>query len=101
MKDYNATIINDTYKKFYNRKANFKFDKIMMILVTGDIFENDILVKEPDCIRYLTPKEIRHKLDSCNDLNDLTKFYLAECDSKLKTYDPRDIQNNLKKINLL
>ena len=98
-----TAIVQQVYEDFQarNTKDNFKFSLDMVTLIMGNIFENDFYFTENGKDRRQTNEELIHTLDNCSFLNEITKFYLSECKKNLGDFDPRDIEKNLKKLNLL
>lgn len=95
-----SKIVKDSYELLHS-KAEFKFTPPMIIMLKGNIFANDVMVEEKGKFRYQTPTEMIDTLNASKDVTELTHFYLNQCDQKLGTYDPRDIENNLQKLNLM
>lgn len=86
-------------KPLSSKEKSFKFTTTSIIILKGYIFENDIRVKENGHYRYLNNKEfIKYIADK--DVNDLTKYYIKAC-KKLKNYDLRNVDQNLKSLKLI
>lgn len=80
-------------------KEPLKFTKPMIAVIKGYIFENDRRILENGKNRYLNSNEF-NKYVSKQKVNDLTKYYIKEC-KRLKNYDLRDVDQNLKSLNLI
>lgn len=76
-----------------------KLTKNDIIIIKGYIFENDIQIKDDNGFRFLSSKEFIKHMSSV-EVNDKTKFYLKEC-KKLKKYDLRNVDDNVRQLNLI
>lgn len=89
-----SAIVESTYDHFNenNKKADFKFTAPMIIMLKGNIFENDI---------YQGADQLVDALYKNPHTNDITRYYLERCNNELKTYDPRNVEDNLEKLDLI
>lgn len=87
-------IVDESYKALdtINEIDDFKFTQPMIMMIAGNIALHD---------KDQSAKELINDLISSPITSRITRFYLAQCQNKLKIYDPREVRENLIKLNFL
>ena len=92
----NIAVLQKPYKA---KEMSHKLSKLDVISIKGYIYESDISILENGKCRRLNSKEfIKHMANE--DVNEVTEFYIKQC-KKLKNYDLRNVDQNLKDLNLI